>query len=111
MEEEPPVKRQYYVLRLISLLFKIVAVIMFIIALASLAFGLARVVGGMNGKGGLAAWAQIAGAGVVFGWGIGEFMVLYAIGEVLNVLIAIEENTRVTSMRLVRMLSVLGQQE
>jgi len=84
---------------------------MLLIGLGSFAFALVRLISGFQGQGNMMAWAQIVGAGIVFGWGIGEFMILYAIGEVLNILIAIEENTRVTSMRLVRMISLLGERE
>jgi len=105
------VTRQYYVLRVISLLFKIIAILTLLLGLAGLAFALLRVPRGLQGQGGMATWAQVVGAGALFGWGLAEFMILYAIGEVLNILIAIEENTRVTSMRLVRMLSLLGERE
>jgi len=105
------VTRQYYVLRVISLLFKIIAIIMLLVGLSGLVFALLRVPRGLQGQGDVATWAQVVAAGALFGWGLAEFMVLYAVGEVLNILIAIEENTRVTSMRLVRMISLLGEKE
>ncbi len=104
-------KRQYHLLRFVSLLFKIVAIVMLLVGLGSLAFGLVRLVGAMRGPSGMAQWAQVAASLVIFGWGLGQFMVLFAVGEGLNVLMAIEENTRATSMRLVRLLSLLSDRE
>ncbi len=103
-------QRRYVILRVISFLFKVGAVILFLVALAGLGFGLFRLVAGLKGQMGLSQWMQVGGALFLFVWGIGEFMVLYAVGEVLNVLMAVEENTRATSLRLVRLLSLLSEQ-
>ena len=103
-------QRRYTVLRVISFLFKLGAVILFLLALASLGFTVFRLASALRGKMGLAEWAQVGGAFVLFLWGMGEFMVLYATGEALNVLMAVEENTRATSLRLVRLLSLLSDQ-
>ncbi len=103
-------KRRYAVLRVVSFLFKLGAVLVLLIALGSLGFGISRLIAAAGGKGGMMQWAQVGGALFLTVWGIGEFMVLYAMGEALNVLIAVEENTRATSMRLVRLLSLLSEQ-
>ncbi len=104
-------KRRYVVLRVISFLFKLGAVVMLLVALTSLVIGLSRLAILARSEGGIGQWLQVAGAFFFFGWSVLEFMILYAIGEVLNVLMAIEENTRATSMRLVRMLTLLTEEK
>lgn len=103
-------KRRYALLRVVSFLFKLGAVIVLLLALAGLGFGIARLIAVAGGNGGMMQWAQAVGGLFLALWGIGEFMVLYAVGEALNVLMAVEENTRATSMRLVRLLSLLSEQ-
>ncbi len=104
-------KRQFVVLRVVSLLFKVGAILMLFVGLAALAFGLGRLLAAAGGEGGIVLWAQVGGALLAAVWSTFQFMVLYAVGEGLNVLMAIEENTRATSMRLVRLLSLLSEEE
>ncbi len=104
-------QRRYTILRVISFLFRFGAVVLLLLALGSLIFGLVRLATAARGDMGVLQWAQIGGALFMFLWGVAQFMILYAIGEVLNVLVAIEENTRATSLRLVRLLSLLTEQE
>ncbi|NPA91194.1 MAG: hypothetical protein GXO55_07075 [Chloroflexi bacterium] len=103
-------ERRFYVLRVVSLLFKVFAFLLLIVGLASLVFALVRIVGG-GGNGDFGHWAQIGGAVLLFGWAFGEFMVLYAIGESLNVLMAIEENTRASSLRLSHLAALITRAE
>ncbi len=104
-------KRQFIVLRVVSVLFKVGATLMLLLGLAALAFGLGRLIAFANGNGGIMGWVQVGAALAVAIWSTVQFMVLYAIGETLNVLMAIEENTRATSMRIVRLLALLSEEE
>ncbi len=104
-------KQQFIVLRIVSLLFKVGATLMLLLGLASLAFGLGRLIAVTGGNGGIVGWVQVGAALVVAVWSTVQFMVLYAVGESLNVLMAIEENTRATSMRIVRLLALLSEEE
>ncbi len=104
-------KRRYIVLRVISFLFKLGAILMLLAALSSLGMGLALLLSVARSDGGIVQWLQAGGAFFLFAWSILQFMVLYAVGEVLNILMAIEENTRATSMRLVRLLTLLTEEE
>jgi len=99
------VKHQFHLLRLVAFLFKVMAILALLVGLLALGFGVVRLLTGLRGGGTFPLWAQVAGAALMFGWGVSEFMVLYAIGEGLNVLMTIEENTRATSMQLVRLRS------
>ncbi len=98
-------KRRFYVLRLVVFLFKIVAFLLLFVGLLSLVFALVQLGSAVGKDGGWKAWTQV-GVGIVgFVWAVGEFMVLYALGEGLNVLMAIEENTRATALRMTRLLA------
>ncbi len=103
-------KRRFYVLRVVVFLFKVVAVILLFVGLLSLAFALFHF-GRAVGNGGWKAWSQVGVGFVGFAWAVGEFMVLYALGEGLNVLMAIEENTRAGALRLSRLLSFMPREE
>lgn len=104
-------QRRYAILHVISFLFRLGAILLLLVALGGLAFALARLAIASRGHMGVGQWAQIGVALFVFLWGIAQFMVLYAVGEALNVLMAIEENTRATSLRLVRLLSLLTEEK
>lgn len=103
--------RQYTVLRVISFLFKLAGTLMLLVSLGALAFGLGRLLAFLGGDVGWAGWLQLGGGFLVAVWALLQFMVLYAVGESLNVLLAIEENTRATSMRLVRLIALLSEEE
>ncbi len=99
------------VLRIVATIFKVLAVIILVIGLlgtcASIAAGMLPGLAGAGsssrdtfgiGVGGLLG-GLIVGLGVLFG-SILYFLMLYAFGDVLSLLIALEENTRITSERL-----------
>ncbi len=98
-------ERRYVLLRVISFLFKLFAIVLLLVSLASLAFSLVHLLG-RTGEAGWGQWVQAVGGLLGFVWAFVEFMVLYAIGEALNVLMAIEENTRASTMRLSHLVSL-----
>lgn len=103
--------RQYTVLRIIAALFKIGGVLMLLVSLAGLAFSIGRLIAFFGGNSAWANWVQLTGGFLVALWAFVQFMLLYAVGESLNVLMAIEENTRASSMRLIRLISFLADEE
>ncbi len=104
-------ERRYTLLRIVSFLFKLLAVILLLVSLVGLAFFLVRVIGRTGHGGGLGQWVQAVSGLVLFVWAFIEFMILYAVGESLNVLMAIEENTRASAMRLNYLVSVIARSD
>lgn len=99
-------KPEYGLLRTVSKLFKIVAFLALAVAVIGFLFGIVRLLGSGSG---IVRWAQVIGAAIAVYWGFTQFMVLYAIGEGLNVLLDIESHTRATSMELMRQRSESAQ--
>ncbi len=104
-------KRRFYVLRVVVFLFKVVAVLLLLIGLISLVFTLVQLGVAVGKDGGWKAWTQVSLGIIGFVWAVGEFMLLYALGEGLNVLMAIEENTRASALRLSRLLAFMPTEE
>lgn len=104
-------QQRYRVLRVVATILKVIAVIVLLFgilgACVSLAFGAIPGLAGAGsnsrdtfglGVGGILGGALV-GVGVLFA-SLLYFLLLYAFGDVMSLLIALEENTRVTAERL-----------
>ncbi len=104
-------QQRYRVLRVVATILKILAVVVLLFgvlgACGALAFGAVPGLAGAGsssrdafgiGVSGIVGGA-IVGVGVLFG-SLLYFLLLYAFGDVMSLLIALEENTRITAERL-----------
>ncbi|MDT8899018.1 MAG: hypothetical protein ACPLUL_11680 [Thermanaerothrix sp.] len=98
-------EKRFGALRVIGIIFKVLGVIVFLIALIA---AVAALVGGAARMLGPGDWRfMMRGLGVlgslwILLWGAISAVFLYGIGEVLDLLIAVEENTRATRLLLER---------
>lgn len=98
-------EKRFGALRVIGIIFKVLGVIVFLIALIA---AVAALVGGTARMLAPGDWRfMMRGLGVLSGlwillWGAISAVFLYGIGEVLDLLIAVEENTRATRLLLER---------
>ena len=104
-------QQRYRVLRVVATILKVLAVVVLLFgvlgACGALAFGAVPGLAGAGsnsrdafgiGVGGIVGGA-VVGVGLLFG-SLLYFLILYAFGDMMSLLIALEENTRVTAERL-----------